>query len=258
VKTACVLGAFSFIGYAIVEELLRQDKQVYGYHPNKESLTKMEEEKLFQIGRNANFMYVDSLEEVNDVDVTYGCLYEPSKPLAENELITIKELMSHYSSERLVVISTLLTHREEFSRFVELEEYVKHEITVPHTIVKVPTVYGPWQPSYMTYHRLVEGRSFEESLYELEGDSDALYIDDVAKAIIEVEEEGVLYLSSSQEGEWEKGIYLLAEQENFRIEKQENMVTDVAKQVVKQSLSIEAGLQKQREHINKFQYLFKE
>ncbi|GGE72236.1 hypothetical protein [Priestia taiwanensis] len=255
-KAAYVLGAFSFIGYAIVEELLRRDIQVYGYHPSTK-LTPMEEEKWLLIGRNANFEYVDSLEEMKEVDVTYCCLYEPSKPLEECELASIKKVIEQHVSGRTVVVSTMLTEKKEFVHFRELEAYVQQEIE-SYTIIKVPTVYGPWQPAYMTYHRLLEGHPVSDALYPLEVDTDVLYIDDLAVAIVTLQEEGSFYFASVHENEWEAGIRILCEEPFVHTQSPKQDVKQIEKRTIARSLSIKEGLQRQREHINKFQDVFKE
>jgi hypothetical protein len=238
-----VIGVFSFIGYALVEELLRQDKQVYGYHPKKE-LTAIEEEKLFQIGRNANFMYVESLEEEKSAAITYCCLYEPSKRLEENERAIVKEVIRKCLAKRCVLVSGELMCLEEIEKVC--------------TIVNVPTVYGPWQPAYMTYHRLLQGEKVEESFYTVEDTSDVLYIDDVVKAILSVKKEGTIYLKSGKEKQWGHGIRLICGEEFEVGERQQEALLEREERVIEQTISLEVGIQKQREHIKKFSYLYKD
>ncbi len=82
-----IIGALTFVGYHLVNKMLAEDIEVYGMDfADFENISKIEEEKLMLIGRNALFTYSDIRDdrewheiENNPFDAAYFCLCEPNQ-----------------------------------------------------------------------------------------------------------------------------------------------------------------------------------
>ena len=82
-----IVGALTFVGYHLVNKMIAEEVEVYGLDFDEfDSMTKINEEKLLLIGRNALFTYYSirdedgwrSVEE-ETFDTVYFCLYEPNQ-----------------------------------------------------------------------------------------------------------------------------------------------------------------------------------
>ena len=96
-----IVGALTFVGYHLVNKMIAEEVEVYGLDFDEfDSMTKINEEKLLLIGRNALFTYYSirdedgwrSVEKEN-FDTVYFCLYEPNQQSGfRNERVILQYL----------------------------------------------------------------------------------------------------------------------------------------------------------------------
>lgn len=96
-----IIGALTFVGYHLVNKMIAEEVEVYGLDFDEfDSMTKINEEKLLLIGRNALFTYYSirdedgwrSVEEER-FDTVYFCLYEPNQQSGfRNERVILQYL----------------------------------------------------------------------------------------------------------------------------------------------------------------------
>ncbi|MCH1625879.1 hypothetical protein [Fredinandcohnia quinoae] len=115
-KQAMIIGAFTFVGHGICCRLLDEDIYVIGVDlsPDKDS---MEEEKMFRIGRNANFIFEDLSDFSSDnfsfcnIDVV---LYAMDDICDRSSNILNKTIEFCYSNKiRLVLVSSHTNHMQQ-------------------------------------------------------------------------------------------------------------------------------------------------
>ena len=262
--------------------MLSEDVEVCGIDFDaRESLQKIDEEKLYLIGRNALFSYYPlqgdegwrSLEE-EQIDAVYFCLYEPNRRTRfRDEQIGLQYVkrMSRFCKRKgikFVVLSSAETgalqkDSENNRFFTKLEEQVKKN-SEHYSILRVPAVYGPWQPAFMAYHQLMlcdvinreKVISIEESHFDL------LYVEDVCSCLyrsaVKDVNVGTYIIGSGEERLWEKGIERLQSAMQLTsplpIENREPLQTIF----IEKGVTLEEGLQKQKKHIKQYKELYEE
>lgn len=171
-KRVLIIGALTFVGYHLVNKMIAEEVEVYGLDFDEfDSMTKINEEKLLLIGRNALFTYYSirdedgwrSVEE-ESFDTVYFCLYEPNQQSGfRNERVILQYLkrivrMCEKNKVKLNLISSIEIGSTEESEnkhlFSKVEEGLKKG-ELQYSAYRVPTLYGPWQPSFMMYHQLI-------------------------------------------------------------------------------------------------------
>ena len=141
-----IIGALTFVGYHLVNKMIAEEVEVYGLDFDEfDSMTKINEEKLLLIGRNALFTYYSirdedgwrSVEEER-FDTVYFCLYEPNQQSGfRNERVILQYLkriirMCEEQKVKLNLISSIevgSTDESENKRlFLKVEEGLKKGI----------------------------------------------------------------------------------------------------------------------------------
>ncbi|WP_017152855.1 NAD-dependent epimerase/dehydratase family protein [Bacillus bingmayongensis] len=281
-KRVFIIGALSFVGYHLVNKMLAEEVEVYGLDfADLESMSKVSEEKLFLIGRNDLFTYSSIRDEdgwktieTDNFDVVYFCLCEPNRQSGfRNERIILQYLkrvihMCERKQVKLNVLSSIevanVQDQSENKRlFMKVEEEVE-KANIHYSILRVPTLYGPWQPSFMTYHRLILSEIMEKEcpLVQNENGADLLYVEDVCEYLWEkgktIENLGVYNMVSGKKNLWEKGIILLNAED-----KVEKTVKEVKREEIKsicivKNTPLEYGLNKQLRHLKRYKELYEE
>lgn len=237
--TVLVIGAFSFIGYEIVQQCMKKGRNVYGIQPMP--LSNIHEEKWLGIGRNANFTFLSSLQDCpNDVEKVYICLYEPHEE-SPVDLALLKEAILKYPQS--ILISSVRAESEH-SRFSYIEKQAKGCM-----IIRVPTVYGPWQPEEMGFHRVIAGNKF----FSVE-EEEILFVDDVARTLLELEKEtGIYTLTAENKEYWQEAYYHLTGKRGKCV----SSTNDKNKKLLAtNNISIEKGIEEQREHMKKYKGVY--
>ncbi|CAI8754008.1 MULTISPECIES: NAD-dependent epimerase/dehydratase family protein [Bacillus] len=279
-KRVLIIGALSFVGYHLVNKMLAEEVEVYGLDfADLESMSKVSEEKLFLIGRNDLFMYSSIRDEsgwktveTDQFDAAYFCLCEPNRQSGfRNERIILQYLkrvihMCERKQVKLNVLSSIeMANVQDLSEnkrlFMKVEEEVE-KANIRYSILRVPILYGPWQPSFMTYHRLILSELMEKE-YELlqnENGADLLYVEDVCEYLWEkgktIENLGVYNMISGKENLWEKGIILLNAEHKVKKTVKEVKREEIKSICIVKNTPLEFGLNKQLTHLKRYKELY--
>ncbi|PEM66081.1 NAD-dependent epimerase/dehydratase family protein [Bacillus pseudomycoides] len=279
-KRVLIIGALSFVGYHLVNKMLAEEVEVYGLDfADLESMSKVSEEKLFLIGRNDLFMYSSIRDEsgwktveTDQFDAAYFCLCEPNRQSGfRNERIILQYLkrvihMCERKQVKLNVLSSIeIANVQDLSEnkrlFMKVEEEVE-KAHIRYSILRVPILYGPWQPSFMTYHRLILSELMEKE-YELpqnENGADLLYVEDVCEYLWEkgktIENLGVYNMISGKENLWEKGIILLNAEHKVKKTVKEVKREEIKSICIAKNTPLEFGLNKQLTHLKRYKELY--
>ncbi|PEE34895.1 NAD-dependent epimerase/dehydratase family protein [Bacillus pseudomycoides] len=279
-KRVLIIGALSFVGYHLVNKMLAEEVEVYGLDfADLESMSKVSEEKLFLIGRNDLFMYSSIRDEsgwktveTDQFDAAYFCLCEPNRQSGfRNERIILQYLkrvihMCERKQVKLNVLSSIeIANVQDLSEnkrlFMKVEEEVE-KAHIRYSILRVPILYGPWQPSFMTYHRLILSELMEKE-YELlqnENGADLLYVEDVCEYLWEkgktIENLGVYNMISGKENLWEKGIILLNAEHKVKKTIKEVKREEIKSICIVKNTPLEFGLNKQLTHLKRYKELY--
>ncbi|MEI4801501.1 NAD-dependent epimerase/dehydratase family protein [Bacillus sp. NPDC077411] len=279
-KRVIVVGALTFIGYHLVQKFLEEEIEVYAFDfDDMNSVSKINEEKLCLIGRNALFMYFalrdhDGWEvlEKTDIDAAYFCLCEPNQQKNFRNERTILQYVKRFESfcrrkkikfviSSSVEVSHASSDNENSMLFSKIEREVQKG-DADYCILRVPAVYGPWQPSFMTYHHIILAGLKQQtiSLPIEECTCDLLYVEDVANCLYTIGQrklEMKLYaLCSEEKNRWQKGIEILQKTGGDQIQKKECLKGDEEKIVVPSKFSLEKGMLRQISHIKKYRKLY--
>ncbi|PEK25317.1 UDP-glucose 4-epimerase [Bacillus wiedmannii] len=274
-----IIGALTFVGYHLVNKMIAEEVEVYGLDFDEfENMTKINEEKLLLIGRNALFTYYSIRDEDGwrsvegeKFDTVYFCLYEPNQQSGfRNERVILQYLkriirMCAEQKVKLNLISSIEVGNADESEnkrlFLKVEEGLKKG-EAPYSVFRVPTLYGPWQPSFMMYHQLILSELDEKECYYASGEngSDLLYVEDVCEYLWEngMNEEhlGIYNLLSGKKSLWKIGMNLLraTDKVNKKNEEERNDAVEVIS--IKRNTPLEYGLNKQLAHMKKYKELY--
>ncbi|WP_141525421.1 NAD-dependent epimerase/dehydratase family protein [Bacillus cereus] len=274
-----IIGALTFVGYHLVNKMIAEEVEVYGLDFDEfENMTKINEEKLLLIGRNALFTYYSIRDEDGwrsvegeKFDTVYFCLYEPNQQSGfRNERVILQYLkriirLCAEQKVKLNLISSIEVGNADESEskrlFSKVEEGLKKG-EAPYSVFRVPTLYGPWQPSFMMYHQLILSELDEKECYYAseENGSDLLYVEDVCEYLWEngMNEEhlGIYNLLSGKKSLWKKGMDLLraVDKVNKKNEEERNDAVEVIS--IKRNTPLEYGLNKQLAHMKKYKELY--
>ncbi|MEI4620044.1 NAD(P)-dependent oxidoreductase [Bacillus pfraonensis] len=279
-KRVLIIGALSFVGYHLVNKMLAEEVEVYGLDfADLESMSKVSEEKLFLIGRNGLFTYSSIRDEsgwktieIDDFDAAYFCLCEPNQQNGfRNERIILQYLkrviyMCEKKQVKLNVLSSIevanLQEQSENKRlFMKIEEEVE-KANIRYSVLRVPTLYGPWQPSFMTYHRLILSEVMEKEyqLVQYENGADLLYVEDVCEYLLEngngLEDLGIYNVISGKKNLWEKGILLLNAEDKVKKVIKEVKREEIKSICIMKNTPLEFGLNKQLAHLKRYKALY--
>lgn len=274
-----IIGALTFVGYHLVNKMIAEEVEVYGLDFDEfENMTKINEEKLLLIGRNALFTYYSIRDEDGwksvegeKFDAVYFCLYEPNQQSGfRNERVILQYLkriikMCEEHKGKLNLISSIkigsAVESENKRVFSKVEEALKKG-ELQYSVFRVPTLYGPWQPSFMMYHQLILSELDERECHYAgeENGSDLLYVEDVCEYLWEngmnVEHLGIYNLLSGKKSLWKKGMDLLRAEDKVNEENGEERDEAVEGISIKRNTPLEYGLNKQLAHMKKYKELY--
>lgn len=274
-----IIGGLTFVGYHLVNKMIAEEVEVYGLDFDEfENMKKINEQKLLLIGRNALFTYYSIRDEVGwrsvegeKFDTVYFCLYEPNQQSGfRNERVILQYLkriirLCAEQKVKLNLISSIEVGNADESEnkrlFLKVEEGLKKG-EAPYSVFRVPTLYGPWQPSFMMYHQLILSELDEKECYYAseENGSDLLYVEDVCEYLWEngMNEEhlGIYNLLSGKKSLWKKGMNLLRAADKVNKKNEEERKDAVEVISIKRNTPLEYGLNKQLAHMKKYKELY--
>ncbi|HHY72477.1 MAG TPA: NAD(P)-dependent oxidoreductase [Bacillus bacterium] len=233
-KKAIVLGALGFIGFALCECLLEEEYEVIGIDYIEGRNAKVQEQKLAQIARNSHFVYRnEQVEEVvfKDVAEKCDCLYfclddqEVNEDNINDKMLTRKIILLQvmdYCKEgncQFIYLSSYevfkknprnLTGMLKAAEEIEIEKYSQENPIFTFVILQLPTIYGPWQPTSMTFQQLIQGVTLP-SLDPIQ--EDAIFINDLAEILVYIPHSQLknktIIISSNKKNQWHEGFNFL-------------------------------------------------
>ena len=291
-KKALVTGGLGFIGFHLVQKLLHEGIEVVIVDEMIAEKKEEHEEKWMRIGRNDLVKLIDqNLEQVNvkkvlkEVDVLYHLAASTSndskwkklqKVIENNVDITKKLVEALPPSATLIYASTVEVYGERPGKITERtpanpttpygitklasEKLIQRdckERNIAYTILRLPTIYGPWQRDDMTFQQIIMGDTAPD---QDRSTLDSLFVEDCVEAFylagIKKVKNEIIHLASGEEDSWYKALELL----EFKGEIKKNpiktsMVPDKALNLLgfKPKVTLEKGLAKQKEHVTQWQ-----
>lgn len=214
-----IIGAQQFIGFHLCSHFLEEGYSVDGvfFEPSQPFYHKWVEEEMLWLGRNAQLSIwtkEDLMEkaDVSTYDSIYFCHYDPHDPewpkdwaqertVLERVWNVLKEaacpvfLLSSINvfgldQEKITDEVKPRPSTEKGDFYLQVEKWwTKHVVqSAKSVIVRIPTVFGPWQPpgQWMTDEILKQFTNEPIPTIEKEPIRDLLYIEDVMEAIMEL------------------------------------------------------------------------
>lgn len=244
-----VIGANRFVGFCLCDYFLKEGMEVTGYtHQAHEKEMMLQDEMEMFLGRSANFIVkkigdkeslFDSADQFDVIYFTYfdqGDFQDASffrEKMKQAHQVLIKCISYCLQSKtRLIFVSSMrvfgsqqvITSEDvipepdhsEGRLFLHLEKMVNKFSTekLPHVIIRLPTVYGPWQPLAASYQQAcVQHVIKTHSVISIEEDRrDVLFIDDVVQSLANYgghSPSSIIHFFSGKMNEWEQGAQLL-------------------------------------------------
>jgi UDP-glucose 4-epimerase len=291
-KKALVTGGLGFLGFHLVQKLLNEGVQVVIVDEITDERREEQEEKWMRIGRNdlvslldQNLEQTDFQDIMKSVDVVYHLAASTSndskwkklqKVIENNVNLTKKLVKTIPANAKLIYASTVEVYGERPGKITERtptnptspygitklasERLIQKECrnrNIKYNIIRLPTVYGPWQREDMTYQQIITGnRKPNKDRSTL----DVLYVEDCVEAFYLAATKGipneVFQLASGVENSWFKGLELLECRDLINKNPIKTvLVPDKANNLLgfQPKTTLEKGLAKQREHVKQWQ-----
>lgn len=294
-KKAIVIGALGFIGFNLCQRLLDEEYEVVGIDRYKKGTEKkIQEQKRSEIARNSYFQFIDAdlenvnlSEHINKCDIIYYCLQDDQVNETNiNQRIEFhKKLINkvlnfcHKKNVKFIFLSSYEVFNENEPyinkntatsprnligeiKFIEEQQILKYsQDSFSYLIVRLPTVYGPWQPESMTFQQLISGSSLLtiDSITE-----DVIFINDLIDALIVLSnnqfKDNIMLMGSNKPNQWQEGFNLLTGNKS----RQQDPKSVISKIELSQNLQIvnhcmktkiDEGIKNQKEHYTYLQKL---
>ncbi|WP_227936803.1 NAD-dependent epimerase/dehydratase family protein [Alkalihalobacillus deserti] len=290
-KKALVTGGLGFIGFHLVQKLIAEGIEVVIIDETPVEKKEEREEKWMRIGRNDLVSLIDqNLEQVNfkdllkGVDVVYHLAASTSndskwkklQKVIENNVDITKKILKYLPTHtKFIYASTVEVYGERPGKITERtpanpttpygitklasERLIQKECgerKLSYMILRLPTIYGPWQRTDMTYQQIITG---ERNPDQDRSTLDALYVEDCVEAFylagIKNVSNEIIQLTSGQEDAWYKGLELLDYEGTIKKNPIKTaMAPDKALDILgfKPKFTLEKGLAKQKEHVTQW------
>ncbi|WP_078430318.1 NAD-dependent epimerase/dehydratase family protein [Alkalihalobacterium alkalinitrilicum] len=297
-KRAIVTGALGFIGFHLCSKLIEEGIEVYGIDSKINTAQQSQaDERLLYMGRNSLFHYIPQPVESIDFSAILTndtvIFHLAASTQTDNQWKILRETIHHNvkatehlikavtGKGRIVFTSTVQVYGERTGIITErtpsnpinpygltkmagesllLQQSKKNNIEV--VIVRLPTVYGPFQREDMAYHQLLKAKLQKKTFPEIVDRStyDILYIEDVVHGLLLAGEtthvNEVYNLSSGMKRQWFKGKELITGKKDigWRNIRDEVFISNekVTKKLgFKEKTSIQKGIKEQEEFIKK-------
>ncbi len=230
-ENAIVIGPCGFVGYGLCRYLLDLGLQVWGMESSLTSSRTFQVEKQMEIGRNANYMdnpEKDWFENKGKGPVLFIPYYDYFMDMEEQHLFPECSVFREMAEEFLGDVSSavLIAPRQfadglgdEAKEFLQLRNYLEEKVEGKIATAYLPTVFGPWQPDHYLFQQLLFPCSKKNlALQEREPAGEAVYVDDVARLLVELAgHAGDFWVGNKNGGSWEEGLSLLADWSDTKI-----------------------------------------
>ncbi|MDF0728601.1 NAD(P)-dependent oxidoreductase [Cytobacillus sp. S13-E01] len=285
-----VVGGLGFLGFSLCCHFIEEEVNILAFDDMADD-EEVKEEKLLRIGRNAFFQYRDiqdfrSLMKEENCDTVFYSLFDSAKdrysPDIDACIGKTRQLLNDVISfcrmngSKLILVSTYdVFGNEQFvvdedtkpvpdsdngKLHVEEEKLVREtlaEESIQYAIVRMPTLFGPGQPSHLIYQQAIMANLKKQSrdYFVTENTRDIFYIEDAVHALVRLEEKTlprkIIHLTSGEENRWYEGAYYI--KNDLRLEERGEPRTIISKSSkklldIKPNTSIKEGVEKQIEY----------
>ncbi|KMK74774.1 NAD-dependent epimerase/dehydratase family protein [Alkalihalobacillus pseudalcaliphilus] len=285
-KKVVITGGLGFIGFHLSQRLLENGYEVIAIDERQVDRQKEREEMQMRLGRNALYKLieekieeVDLKEVINDADVVFHFAaltkHDNKWPrlqevISRNVLLTKEVIKNMSKSSRFIFPSTVQVYGERPGLITEktptnpttaygitklasetLIMKLANELDLSYLIFRLPTIYGPFQRTDMTYQQFLNG--VEQPNMD-RSQMDVVYIDDVIDAfmlsVTTSHTNEIFHIATGKLGEWQRGVELLGHKWTAKSGFKTTLSTEKAKQLLgfEVQTSLEEGIQKQVEH----------
>ncbi|TYR79524.1 NAD(P)-dependent oxidoreductase [Priestia megaterium] len=281
-----VIGANRFVGFRICTAFLENGEEVSGYtHPAHESEKSLQDEMKFLLGRNANFKTEEvgnSLAAItHDTDIVYFAYFDGGdfyhSDFLRNEMNHAQQFLRDtlvkctQTDTKFVLISTMRVfgkHQEMIDEHTLPEPdnsegrllFHFEQIVLKYKqsglqcmIVRIPNVYGPWQPLSMCYSQAIIKR---ETPTIREGTDCIAYIEDIVQSLVHCKDVAtpyeLIHLFDDQISEWNEGAKILHIQTIDDTNREDKyQVSEKGKQLLhyRSSTPLKEGIFAQKKHM---------
>ncbi|MFK3937306.1 NAD-dependent epimerase/dehydratase family protein [Alkalihalobacillus sp. NPDC078783] len=292
-RRAVVLGGLGFIGFHLCQELLENGVEVVCIEKQDPHAYPELDEKLMYVGRNASFEWM--LGDLDDKDERmYAKLKEAdtvfhmaspvsleSKWQLKNQTVQqatkwIQTICQSMKKDAMLIFPSTVEVYGDVPGLIteetppqptspyglikyELEQSIAKEAVahqLRYAILRLPTVYGPWQRADMTFAQLLNN---EEEIYQDRSTLDALFVTDAVKGFVQVAGQGdqssMYHLTSGKRDQWFIGAKQLGAGEELLKASQTKSSLSPKKAEehlqFRPDISIEEGIRQQEEHVQK-------
>ncbi|WP_100404880.1 NAD-dependent epimerase/dehydratase family protein [Bacillus solitudinis] len=293
-KKVMVTGGLGFIGFHLCQRLLEEGIEVIAIDEMPVDRCHEQEEMQMRLGRNALFQLIENkLEDIDlsnilrNIDVVFHLAaqtkYDGKWPrLAEmienNVKVTTKLIEACSNKTRIIFASTIEVYGERPGSITErtptnptspygitklaseiiLEKEAKKK-EINYIILRLPTVYGPWQRSDMTFQKLLLGEEVDTVSVD-RSILDVVYVDDVIDAFIlsatSTLENEIIQISSGQSNEWYTAIEeIIGKTNRFTVKKVKATLSSEKANLMlgfQAKTTLKQGVAKQRQHMKQW------
>ncbi|WP_332689272.1 NAD-dependent epimerase/dehydratase family protein [Halalkalibacter lacteus] len=291
-KKAFVTGGLGFVGFHLVQRLLLEGIEVIVVDEITDEKKEVQEEMWMRMGRNdlatllnEKVKNIDLATVLKDVDMIYHLAATTSsdskwsklvKVIENNVNLTKKLVKAIPDHASFIYASTVEVYGERPGLITERtptnptsaygitklasERLIQKECSergITYTILRLPTIYGPWQRSDMTYQQIILGKKNPEIDRST---LDVLYVDDCIDAFLLAanikQKNEIFHLTSGQEDAWYEGIRFLGCREIKKVSKiKTTLSSDKSNSLLgfRPKTPLDKGLAKQREHVKQWQ-----
>jgi len=220
-KRVLIVGVQQFIAFHLCSRILEEGVHVDGLfiNPKLNQYQKWVDEQMMWLGRNAELRIFETtdLEDIrlNDYDVIYFCQIDPHDPEWPkkwgNEKILMNDLLSIAIEKNspVILLSSYDIYGEDQTEidhetvpqptsqkglfYLKAEKWLSQQFekhSFPMLCVRIPTVYGPWQPpgQWMTDYLLEElAHSYKPTFAKKQSlTRDLLYVEEAVEILFQL------------------------------------------------------------------------
>jgi nucleoside-diphosphate-sugar epimerase len=263
---AVVFSGNSFIGFELCRAFLEEGMTVLGLDEGD-----LDEDRLLEIGRNANFQYqkcdqIQRPEHIPSPSYLVFSFYDDYYQRKEGAWKAIKPVIEKgldWKKHHFIFLypTIWLIKEEKHSLFKEAEELRKQaeKEKAPVSVFYLPTIFGPRQPASFLFSKAISDPSFQWENSCIDEDlADALYVEDAVHIInIQKKRPNTFVLVNVHPSSWEEIISLVIQDEEQK-KALKKLCKDRSRNTypfetlkVENQLSLAEALQKQIIHIKK-------
>jgi nucleoside-diphosphate-sugar epimerase len=263
-KRVIIFGVHSYIGFGLCERLISEGVEVKAIlsKPKDTYQRKMLEERLLMIGRNALLHITNVYEKTdddNEIDMILHCCDDSREDsLMKEDRVNVKksvELAQLLSIPYVYIASRNQDEKDTRKEHIKYCENYLNEHLKTRSYIKLPCLYGPFQPSTERIHQyLVDHEKHKNNLLII--DEPILFIQDAIQSIwglLENVKSGTTYFIHADVKQEKESSFLLEFRKNEYFPKHDENETIY----MKESTSIEEGLMDQATCIEKFNQILK-